>query len=117
MYTLGIVTEAPAVNKSYFLKMAHGDLDSFRELAGDFFADTKRILGDWGQLLDSRDYRRLSEEIHRCKGGASLFGLERIVAMLARLENPVHLEKDGFDLTAFAEELEAAESEVMEIDG
>lgn len=103
------------MNKPYFLKMAHGDLDAFSELARDFFADTRKIMNGWRPLLESGDYGALSEEIHRCKGGASLFGLERIVAILARLENPVMLEKDGFDLEAFASELNTAETEVQEI--
>lgn len=116
-YTRRVVSMVNAVNKPYFLKMAHGDIDAFGELARDFFHDTRRVMTGWRCLLESREFGQLSEEIHRCKGGASLFGLERVVAILARFENPAHLEKDGFDLDDFESELSAAEAEVQEIAG
>ena len=40
----------------------------------------------------------MREELHRCKGGASLFGLERIVALIGDCESPMVLETRGFDL-------------------
>ena len=99
------------------MKMAYGDLTAFRELARDFFADTRKIMNGWGLLLEHREYARLSEEIHRCKGGASLFGLERVVSTLSRLENPEMLAQNGFNLDHFASELDEAESAVKEIAG
>lgn len=113
----GVVSDFPAVNEAYFLKMAYGDLTAFRELARDFFADTRKIMNGWGFLLEHREYARLCEEIHRCKGGASLFGLERVVSTLSRLENPESLAKNGFNLDHFASELDEAESAVKEIAG
>ena len=105
------------MNEPYFKKMAHGDLRSFEELASDFFADTRRMMTGWSRLIEQCEYARLGEEIHRCKGGASLFGLERIVARLGRLENAGTLAKEGFDVSAFASELDEAERAVREIAG
>jgi hypothetical protein len=93
--------------------MAHGDLEGLRELAFDFFNDTRRLMTGWLSMIDAGNFGRLREELHRCKGGASLFGLERIVAFISDCESPMALETRGFDLGAFENELSAAESAVI----
>lgn len=103
------------MNPVYFMKMAHGDLAGLRELAFDYFNDTRRLMTSWMALLESGNFSRLREELHRCKGGASLFGLERIVALIGSCESPAVLESRGFDMVAFEQELTAAEKAVSEM--
>lgn len=103
------------MNPVYFMKMAHGDLAGLRELAFDYFNDTRRLMTSWMALLESGNFSRLREELHRCKGGASLFGLERIVALIGSCESPAVLESRGFDMAAFEQELTAAEKAVSEM--
>ena len=100
------------MNPVYFMKMAHGDLAGLKELAFDFFNDTRRLMTGWQSMIEAGNFRTLREELHRCKGGASLFGLERLVALIAASESPMVLEKNGFDLTGFEKELTAAEAAV-----
>ena len=102
--------EEPAVlNPARFAQMARGDSAGLMEIAGDFFKETRRLMPAWMALLEAGDYRRLREELHRCKSGASIFGLERIMAMLIDAESPMVLEIRGFDVAAFERELGAAE--------
>ena len=101
------------MNAANFLRMAHGDLRGLRELAFDFFNDTRRQMTGWLALIESENYSQLRDDLHRCKGGASLFGLERIVALIGSCESPEVLEEKGFDLTGFEDELTAAESAVL----
>jgi HPt (histidine-containing phosphotransfer) domain-containing protein len=101
------------MNPTNFLKMAHGDLGGLRELAFDFFNDTRRQMTCWISLVEAGNYNQLRDELHRCKGGASLFGLERIVAMVGAVESPSVLEKQGFNIAEFEKELSAAESAVV----
>jgi HPt (histidine-containing phosphotransfer) domain-containing protein len=103
------------MNPVYFTKMAHGDLAGLRELAFDYFNDTRRLMTSWMSMLESGNFGRLREELHRCKGGASLFGLERIVALIGNCESPTVLEVRGFDLVTFEQELTAAERAVSEL--
>jgi HPt (histidine-containing phosphotransfer) domain-containing protein len=101
------------MNPVYFMKMAHGDLEGLRELAFDFFNDTRRLMTGWLSMIEAGNYSRLREELHRCKGGASLFGLERLVALIGDCESPQTLETRGFDLGTFETELSAAENAVI----
>jgi len=101
------------MNPANFLKMAHGDPAGLRELAFDYFNDTRRQMTGWVALLEAGDFGQLRDDLHRCKGGASLFGLERIVAMIGSAESPSALERHGFDFASFEKELSAAESSVM----
>jgi HPt (histidine-containing phosphotransfer) domain-containing protein len=64
-------------------------------------------------LIEAGDFDHLREELHRCKGGASLFGLERIVRLIGASESPMVLETKGFDLATFESELSAAENAVV----
>ncbi|MES2441069.1 MAG: Hpt domain-containing protein [Verrucomicrobiota bacterium] len=101
------------MNAANFSKMAHGDLPGLRQLAFDFFNDTRRQMTGWMALVETRNYKQLRDDLHRCKGGASLFGLERIVAMIGSCESPSVLEERGFDIADFEKELTAAESAVV----
>lgn len=103
------------VNKANFMKMAHGDVRGLRDLAFEYFNDTRRLMTVWLAMIDASDFTSLRQELHRCKGGASLFGLERIVAIIGESEKPMTLERNGFDLSLFEEELTAAESVVLEM--
>lgn len=101
------------MNQANFLKMAHGDLPGLRELAFDYFKDTRRLMTGWRALVETGNFSQLRDDLHRCKGGASLFGLERIVALIGDFESPSVLEKGGFDIANFETELSAAESAVV----
>ena len=101
------------MNAANFLKMAHGDLAGLRQLAFDYFNDTRRQMTGWLALIEAGNYSQLRDDLHRCKGGASLFGLERIVAMIGSVESPAALESSGFDIARFESELSAAESAVI----
>ena len=101
------------MNVANFLKMAHGDLHGLRLLAFDFFNDTRRQMTGWLALVESANYAQLRDDLHRVKGGASLFGLERLVAMIGSVESPTALETRGFDLADFERELTAAERAVV----
>jgi HPt (histidine-containing phosphotransfer) domain-containing protein len=103
------------INPANFRKMAHGDPAGLAELAFDFFNDTRRLMTGWLALIEAGDYGRLREELHRCKGGASLFGLERLVAMIGEVEGPEIIENQGFDIGLFEKELSQAEAAVVEI--
>jgi HPt (histidine-containing phosphotransfer) domain-containing protein len=96
-----------------FAKMAHGDPVGHLEMASDFFNETRRLMTGWSALIECGNFSDLREDLHRCKGGASLFGLERLVALLGECDRPTVLEKKGFDLGVFEEELSAAEHAVQ----
>ncbi len=100
------------MNQVNFLKMAHGDPAGLRELAIDYFTDTRRQMTTWKPVLESGNFAQVRANLHRCKGGASIFGLERIVALITDGESPSVLEDRGFDFANFEMELRAAESAV-----
>jgi len=101
------------MNSANFLKMAHGDISGLRQLAFDFFNDTRRQMTGWLSLIESGNFAQLRDDLHRCKGGASLFGLERIVALIGSCESPAVIEAKGFDVAIFEKELTAAEQAVI----
>ncbi len=109
----GVNSDLVPMNAANFMKMAHGDLAGLRQLAFDFFNDTRRQMTGWKALMESGNYAQLREDLHRCKGGASLFGLERLVALLGSVESPAALEARGFDIGVFETELSAAENAVL----
>ena len=110
---MGTLNDGPiTINPANFAKMAHGDPAGLIELAFDYFNDTRRLMTGWLALLEAGNFSRLRDELHRCKGGASLFGLERLVALIGECESPGRLEEHGFDLSAFEQELSAAENAV-----
>jgi HPt (histidine-containing phosphotransfer) domain-containing protein len=101
------------MNPVNFMKMAHGDIGGLTQLAFDFFNDTRGRMTGWMTLIEAGDYKHLREDLHRCKGGASLFGLERIVALIGSFESKPSLGAKGFDLAVFEKELTAAEEAVI----
>lgn len=103
------------INTVNFMKMAHGDVGGLRDLAFDYFNDTRRKMTAWLAMIEAGDFTALREELHRCKGGASLFGLERLVTIIGDCEKPMALERDGFDIEQFERELSAAESAVADL--
>ena len=103
------------INTVNFMKMAHGDVSGLRDLAFDYFNDTRRLMTVWLAMIEAENFTSLREGLHRCKRGASLFGLERIVAMIGECERPQTLERDGFDLALFERELSAAENAVIKM--
>lgn len=101
--------ETEVMNTAHFVKMAHGDPPWLRDLAVHYFEETRRVIPAWMALLEARNFDGLREELHRCKGGASMFGFERIRAMMLAGEGAKVLETRGFDVAAFKHELTAAE--------
>ncbi len=100
------------MNPAEFEKMAHGDPASLVSLANEYFQETRRLMAGWSEMSDAGDFNHLRDELHRCKGGASLFGLERLVAFLGECERTSHLETHGFDMNTLETELTAAEQAV-----
>jgi len=109
-------TPKPPVNTVEFIKMAYGDLQGFRELAGEFFEDVYRRQPSWQELAGQGNYDRLREELHRCKGGASIFGMERVISLIKAAEEVEALELHGFDFSTFIMELKDAERAIAVID-
>ena len=103
------------MNRGFFIKMSNGDVEGFKDLAFDFFSDTRRLMTGWGALLAAGSYGRLRDELHRCKGGASLFGLEKMVGMISECEIPLALEINGFNLDAFEREITRSEEMIGNI--
>ena len=103
------------MNSANFLKMAHGDPGGLRELAFDYLDDTRRLMAGWMALVETGNFPQLRAELHRCKGGASLFGFERIVALIGSCESPQALESNRFDVAHFEQELTAAKRAVIEL--
>lgn len=101
------------MNPVNFAKMAHGDPAGLVEMAFDYFNETRRLMTGWRAMVESGNFSCLRDDLHRCKGGASLFGLERLVFLLGEFESPSVLENRGFDLVAFENELSAAEDAVV----
>ncbi len=100
------------MNTANFMKMAHGDVGGLKELAFDYFNETRRQMTGWVALIESGNFAQLRDDLHRCKGGASLFGLERIVSLIGSCESPAVIEAKGFDVAVFETELTAAEQAV-----
>jgi HPt (histidine-containing phosphotransfer) domain-containing protein len=100
------------MNPVNFRKMALGDTAGLLELACDYFTETHRLMAGWAAMVEAGNFNQLRDELHRCKGGASLFGLERLVAFLGECERPTHLENLGFDIATFEKELRDAEQAV-----
>jgi HPt (histidine-containing phosphotransfer) domain-containing protein len=103
------------MNPANFLKMAYGDLAGLRSLAIDFFNETRQQMAGWKALIEAGNFSQLRDDLHRCKGGACLFGLERLVAMIGSCESPAALENRGFDINGFESELSAAENAVLQM--
>lgn len=104
------------LNSSNFNKMAHGDPVGLAELALEFFQETRHLMRGWAVLVETGGNARLCEELHRCKGGASLFGLERLVDLLGECERLSYIEQSGFDIATFEKELDAAEAAVSALE-
>jgi HPt (histidine-containing phosphotransfer) domain-containing protein len=100
------------LNPAEFHKMAHRDIPGLVALAEDYFRETRRLIPQWRDLVASGEFDRLRDELHRCKGGASLFGLERMVALLGKCESASYLETHGFDMAVLEVELTDAEKAV-----
>lgn len=105
------------LNETIFMKMAHGDVTGLKKLAFDYFNDTRRQMTGWLALIESGNFGQLRDDLHRCKGGASLFGLERIVAVIGSCESAAVIEAKGFDIENFEKELTAAEQAVLALPG
>lgn len=114
MYSLpNIMSDSLALNEQYFMKMAHGDVPGFIKMAEDYFSDTRRLLKSWPSMIADKQYSQLRDELHRCKGGASLFGCERLLKLLADRETPEKLEQLGFDFPVFESELDSCEQALI----
>lgn len=103
--------EGLVLNESAFRRMAIDDLAGFQELAREFFIDTRRRLPVWRDLHQSGDLSDLAVELHRCRGGACVFGLQRLELLLARWEQ-CSMGMIGFDVGYLERELIAAERRI-----
>ncbi len=100
------------MNTASFERMAHGDVTGLRELALEFFDEIRTQIPVWADLGAKGNFTVLIEELHRCKGGASIFGLDRMLALIHAYESAPILEERGFDAAEFEAEFAAAEEAV-----
>ena len=111
-----MISSAAVTNQTFnrirFERMACGDIPGFFELADEFFVDVKARLSRWPALRESGEFPLLLEEFHRCKGGAAMFGFERLFSLLGVWEVDSGIAQGELDLERFAEELGAAEMAV-----
>ncbi len=110
--TPSAATDVQIFNEIRFQRMACGDIPGFFELADEYFTDVRVHLSQWPAICEAKEFRRLSEEFHRCKGGAAMFGFERLFSLLGSWESDSGIERGDFDLERFESELEAAEKAV-----
>ncbi len=96
--------------------MALDDLAGFKELAFEFFNDTRRNMTVWRALVERGDAVELRAHLHRCKGGASIFGFERLHNIIAQWETSPGPDPKHFDLDGFERELDAAEMAVLALE-
>jgi hypothetical protein len=115
VYLGGVREDLQPLNPANFNKMAHGDPAGLVELAFEYFNETRHLMTGWLVMTESGNHARLCEELHRCKGGASLFGLERLVDLLGKYERPAFLQENEFDIALFERELSAAEAAVSDM--
>ena len=96
--------------------MARGDTGTFAEMAQEFLADARLGSAQWEEAWRSGDHSLVGLEIHRCKGGASLFGFERLHAMLGGWERRLAqglLPVDPGLITAELDKADAALAELL----
>lgn len=99
-------------NEVRFERMACGDVPGFHELAAEYFSDVKQRMGFWPGLMRAKDFGKLCEDFHRCKGGAAMFGFERLYSLFGSVERDSEVELEEAHLERFASELDAAECAV-----
>lgn len=105
-------SSAQVFNEVRFDRMSCGDPTGFHELAEEYFQDVRTRLSQWDAMREAGEYRRLSEEFHRCKGGAAMFGFERLFHLLGSWETDSKIEKGDVNLERFAGELGEAEKAI-----
>lgn len=111
---MAVMIERPILNESHFHRMACGDLPGFFALAEEFFDDVREQVKGWVALQEAGDHVQLREEFHRCKGGAAIFGLERLVSLLGSWERGE--ESMEIDLGKFRGEMKVAMEAVRALD-
>lgn len=109
-----VKSEPSIINEAHFQRMACGDVPGFIELAREFFADIRTRTPLWPELLEDGQAGRLREEFHRCKGGAAIFGFERLVKLLGSWEMEYGVENGAVNLDCLERELAAAEKAIAE---
>lgn len=110
-----LIDDAPALRESSFLRMARGDVSAFGEMAGEFLAETKAESAAWESSWAAGERAAVALEIHRCKGGASLFGFERLHALLAECERKLISGTFEFDPAAMMGVLEMSERALADL--
>ncbi|MFD2257300.1 Hpt domain-containing protein [Luteolibacter algae] len=82
-----VETEVKILREEVFLKMARGDKDQFAEIACEFFEETREVVAGWKLAHAGGDTAKIAMELHRCRGGASLFGFEYLQQLIRRWES------------------------------
>ncbi|MFN6016204.1 MAG: hypothetical protein ACK49N_01405 [Verrucomicrobiota bacterium] len=105
-----------AVDVGRFFKLAGKDPDGLVRMMDEYVAETRRMAGMWSHLLQAGEAGEVSEQLHMCKGGAAIFGLLRVMAMIAGLEKG-SLDSASYDAQAFERELALAERAIAALAG
>jgi hypothetical protein len=106
-----------AVDVGRFLKLAGKDPEGLVRMMNECVAETRRMAGMWPNLLQAGEERKVSEQLHMCKGGAAIFGFLRIIKMIGSLEKNPALASGGYDAQAFERELALVELAVVALAG
>lgn len=94
-YGWKITMARQVINEEVFTRMACGNIAEFKGMAEEFLADLRRLMPGWAVAREQGKWEEVQSEIHRCKGGASLFGMEKLRVMLASLEKCEEAEFDA----------------------
>ncbi len=71
------------------MKRARGDVGDFIEMAAEYLEEVRAGILHWRESWANNSIADVVMEIHRCKGGASLFAFERLHALFRELEDAI----------------------------
>jgi HPt (histidine-containing phosphotransfer) domain-containing protein len=104
-----LIDEFLILRETSFLRMAMGDVEGFGDMAREFLSEIRNGSEGWQGAWNKGDHTAVALEIHRSRGGASLFGFERLHAFFAACERKLISGTFEFEPALMESELEKAE--------
>lgn len=105
------------VDVERFARLAGNDTAGLVRMMAEYLDETREIAGTWPRLFQEGKQREVSEQLHRCKGGAAIFGFSRILSLIGGLEKNPALAASAFDARAFERELALVELAITALAG
>ena len=105
-----------AVDVGRFVRLAGNDTEGLVRMMNEYLDETRTISAMWPNLLQAGEVSEFSEQLHKCKGGAAIFGFSRVMALIAGLEKG-SLDSASYDAQAFERELALAERAIAALAG